>query len=67
MGTVLSYFAFRLTVPIDMRRKIWNGKGMGTHCPNFDSVILIYCCQFITLDGTAKCLSNIGPCSDPRR
>ena len=40
MGTVLSYFAFRLTVPIDMRRKIWNGKGMGTHCPNFDSVIL---------------------------
>ena len=68
MGTVLNYFTFRLTVPIDIRMKIWTGKGIGGHiAPNFGRVILIYYCHFITLDGTAKCLSNIGLCSDSRR
>ena len=38
MGTVLNYFAFRLTVPIDIRIKIWTGKGIGDTLPPISAV-----------------------------
>ena len=33
MGTVLNYFAFRLTLPRDIRMNIWPGKGIGDTLP----------------------------------